>query len=150
MNVFSLTRWSPFEELHNLHRDMDHAFGRHRGESLFRTTAGTWVPATEIISGKDGWQVKMELPGIDPQDICIDLHGNALTVKGERRRKEEKTEPCTSELSYGGFERTFTLPLKVDADKVAASYNNGMLELTLPLAESAKPHRIEIGGGTGS
>ena len=141
--MLSMTRWNPFEELGTLHREMDRVFGRYIGEE---PAAGpVWTPATEIRTGEDGWKLRMALPGIDPGKVHVDLHGGSLTVSGERTHTEEDGNGHVSEIRYGRFERAFTLPAKVDAEKVSARYENGMLELTLPLAETAKPRRIAIG-----
>ena len=141
--MLSVTRWNPFEELGSLHREMDRVFGRYVGEEPPARAA--WKPATEIRSGDDGWTVRMALPGIDPGQVHVDLHGASLTISGERTRTgpgDGRGYP--SELRYGRFERSFTLPAKVDAEKVGARYEHGMLELTLPLAETARPRRIAI------
>ena len=143
--MLSLTRWNPFEELNSLHREMDRAFGRSYGVTP-KTDGWSWVPATEVTSDNEGWKVKMALPGIDPKDVQVDLHGNLLTVKGERTTKKENGEKHISEIGYGSFERSFTLPEVVDTEKVHAAFDNGMLELTLPVAEETKPRRIEITG----
>ena len=141
--MLSMTRWNPFEELGTLHREMDRVFGRYVGEE---PAAGPgWTPATEVRTGDDGWRVRMALPGIDPSQVHVDLQGGSLTISGERTRTEENGPGYASEIRYGRFERAFTLPAKIDAEKVSAHYENGMLELTLPLAEAAKPRRIEIG-----
>jgi HSP20 family protein len=83
------------------------------------------------------------VPGISPDKIDIDVVGRTLRVKGERTTGE-KAEPVVGEISYGRFEREFTLPEEIDARHVEATYRHGMLELVLPLAEGAKPYRIEI------
>ena len=88
----------------------------------------------------------MALPGIDPGDVKIDLNGSTLTIAGERSQSRENAELSRSEISYGRFERLLTLPSNIDTDRVEANFDNGMLDLALPLAESAKPRRIEIGG----
>jgi HSP20 family protein len=75
--------------------------------------------------------------------VHIEVAANSLTVRGERRR-ERKSESYLSEITYGRFERTLTLPESIDAEKVRAAYRNGLLELTLPLKESVKPRKIEI------
>lgn len=140
-----LTRWTPFEELTSLHREMDRLFTR-----AFDNPAGqgsqagaAFTPAIEVSSAKDGWNVRLALPGVDPKDVHIEVAANNLTVRGERRR-EQKAEPYLSEITYGRFERTLTLPDSIDAEKVTAGYRNGLLELTLPLKESVKPRKIEI------
>ncbi len=141
--MLSMTRWNPFEDLGALHREMDRAFGRYVGEEPAARTA--WTPATEVRSGEDGWSVRMALPGIDPSQVHVDLHGGSLTISGERTRTEPNGHGYASEIHYGRFGRSFSLPAKVDAEKVSARYDNGMLELTLPLAETARPRRIAIG-----
>ena len=142
--MLSMTRWSPFEELGTLHREMDRVFGRYVGPD--GPTAGpAWTPATEVRTGDDGWKLRIALPGIDPGQVHVDLHGGSLTISGERTRTEKDGNGYASEIRYGRFERAFTLPAKVDAEKVSAHYENGMLELTLPLAETARPRRITIG-----
>ena len=146
--MLSMTRWNPFEELTTLHRDMDRVFGRYLGDERAGTPGAAWVPATEIDSSDAGWKLRVALPGIDPKDVHIDLHGNSLTISGERTRTGQTGQGHTSEFHYGRFERTFTLPANVDADHVVANYDHGMLELSLPLAEAARPRRIAIGTGS--
>ena len=148
--MFGTTRWSPFEELTSLHREMDRLFGRAYGESS-GTSAGAFAPAMEVLSGKDAWHVRVALPGIDPKEVQIDLAGDTLTLRGERSRKVpvggDKAQAHLTEIAYGRFERTLTLPDAIDPEKVSATYNNGMLELALPLRESVKPRRIEVKSG---
>lgn len=148
--MFGTTRWSPFEELTTLHREMDRLFGRASSESS-GPAAGVFAPALEVMSGKDAWHVRVALPGIDPKDVQIDLAGDTLTIRGERTRTvpagNDKTQAHLTEIAYGRFERTLTLPDAIDADKVSAAYSHGMLELTLPLRDSVRPRRIEVKGG---
>ena len=144
--MLSMTRWNPFEELTSLHREMDRVFGRYMGDERGRTAAA-WIPATEINRGDEGWKVRIALPGIDPKDVSIDLDGNNLRITGERTRAGSDGEGHASEFHYGRFERAFTLPANVDSERVGADYVHGVLELTLPLAETAKPRRIAIGAG---
>ena len=144
--MLSLTRWNPFDELTNLHREMDRTFGRSWGEF---PAGRSWslVPATEVTSTAQGWKVQMALPGIDPKDVHVDLNNNVVSITGERTTKGEKSEQHLSEIGYGRFERSFTLPENVDLTKVGASFENGMLEVTLPVTEAAKPRRIEVTDG---
>jgi HSP20 family protein len=139
-----LTRWSPFEELTSLHREMDRLFGRAFGDvQAAPTSQAAFAPAIEVASDKDGWNVRLALPGVEPKDVHIEVAGNTLTVKGERR-PETKNEPYMTEITYGRFERTLQLPESIDGEKVLATYRNGLLELRLPLRESVKPRKIEI------
>ena len=85
----------------------------------------------------------MALPGISPDKVDIDIVGRTLRVRGERSAND-KAQPVINEITYGRFEREFTLPEEIDAQHVEATYRHGMLELALPLAEGAKPHRIAV------
>ena len=143
--MLSMTRWNPFEDLTNLHREMDRAFGRYAGNEPAAVSTAAWIPATEVGSDEESCTVRVALPGIDPNQVHVDLHGNSLTISGERTRTEPNGQGYSSEFRYGTFERAFTLPTKVDTENVTARYDNGMLELTLPLSETAKPRRIAIG-----
>ena len=139
--MLSLTRWNPFEEMSDFHHDIDRAFGW----SVAPPRRGlSWLPAAEVTSGSEGWTIRMALPGIDQKDVSVDLDHSVLTVSGERTVPEEKAKRHVSELGYGRFTRSFTLPDTVDVQKVAAKFENGMLELTLPVTEATKPRRIEI------
>ena len=140
-------RWNPFRELATLHRDMDRVFGRQLGDTApERNGAGAWTPPCEIASLDDGWRVRLALPAVDPDHVQITLHGNTLRIGGERQRRGEGGQYTHSELSYGPFERTFTLPGPADGDRIEARFQYGMLTVTVPVAESAKPRRIRIGG----
>lgn len=139
-----LTRWNPFDELTSLHREMDRLFTRAFDPAAPQAQAGAaFTPAIEVTAEKDGWNVRLALPGVDPKDVHIEVAANTLTVRGDRRR-EQKADSYLSEITYGRFERTLTLPDSIDAEKVRAAYRNGLLELALPLKESVKPRKIEI------
>ena len=143
--MLSMTRLNPFEDLTNLHREMDRAFGCYTGNEPAAVSTAAWIPATEVSSNEESCTVRVALPGIDPNQIHVDLQGNSLTISGERTRTEPNGQRYTSEFRYGTFERAFTLPTKVDSANITSRYDNGMLELTLPLSETAKPRRIAIG-----
>ena len=138
-------RWNPFQELATLHRDMDRVFGRQYGGEAGAETngAGAWNPPCEIAAVDDGWRVRLALPGVDPSAVQITLNGNSLQVSGERRRVAGD-KLTHSEMSYGPFERTFTLPAPADGERVEARYDHGMLTVTVPVAESAKPRKIRV------
>lgn len=113
------------------------------GEELER---GTWIPAVDINETEDGYVVKADLPGMKKEDIQIDLKNNTLTLKGEKKFEEKvsKDNYVRTERTYGTFVRSFTLPHNVDAEKIRASYKDGVLELTLPKKEEAKPKQIKV------
>jgi HSP20 family protein len=100
-----------------------------------------------VATDKHGWKVRMGLPGVESKDVHVELDHTTLTVSGERTVKEESADRHLSEIGYGRFERRFTLPENVDSEKVSARFENGMLELTLPVAEVVQNRRrIEIAG----
>jgi HSP20 family protein len=147
--MLGMTRWTPFTELATLHRDLDSLFGRVFGEAGRPQTSApvlTFTPAADVVKAGDKWTVSIALPGIDPKQVEINVVGRTLRVRGERPFDgyANGAEPVLSEISYGKFEREFTLPEDIDQEQVQAAYRHGMLELTLPLTESAKPRRIEI------
>jgi HSP20 family protein len=147
--MLGLTRWTPFDELASLHRDLDSLFGRVFGEAARPQAVDsftTFTPSAEVTRSGDKWMVALAIPGVAPKDVDIDVTGRTLRVRGERAvdRDADKVDPILSEISYGRFEREFTLPEAIDSEQVQAAYRHGMLELTLPLKESAKPRRIEI------
>jgi HSP20 family protein len=106
----------------------------------------TWAPAVDLYEDKDNVIVKAEVPGMKKEDIDVSLHEGTLTISGERKLEEEKTEGETyrSERFYGRFQRSVLLPTAVLADKVNAAYKDGILTITLPKSEEAKPKQIEV------
>lgn len=104
-------------------------------------------PAVDMYDKKNEIVVKAEVPGVEKENINISLTDNTLTIKGEIKKEEEIKEEDYhySERSYGSFVRVLTLPAKVQADKVKASFSNGILEIHLPKAEGAKPKEIKVG-----
>ena len=140
-----LTRWSPFEELTTLHREMDRLFSRAFDPATPQAPGHTaFVPAIEVVSEKDGWNVRLALPGVEPKDVQIEVAGNTLTVRGERPARDARKEAYLSEISYGRFERTLTLPESIDPDSIAAELTNGVLHVTVSKKPEAQPKRIEI------
>jgi len=105
-----------------------------------------WMPAMDVHEDKDNLYVKAELPGMRKEDIDISIHDGVLTVAGERKEDEKyhQAEVYRAERFLGRFQRTFTLPTLVDANKVKASYKDGILMVILPKAETAKPKQIEV------
>jgi HSP20 family protein len=107
---------------------------------------GGWIPAVDLYQDKDNFVVKMELPGMEKDQIDISFHNGMLSISGERKTetKDDKAETYRSERFFGRFQRSITLPTLVDGDKVNASYKDGILTVTLPKAEEAKPKQITI------
>jgi HSP20 family protein len=107
---------------------------------------GRWLPSVDISEGKKEITVKAEIPGVDAKDIDIALDGRRLTIKGEKKQeKEEKDENYHRvERSYGYFNRTVELPTEVNADKVDASYEKGILKIVLKKTKEAETKKIEV------
>ncbi|HXH08139.1 MAG TPA: Hsp20/alpha crystallin family protein [Vicinamibacterales bacterium] len=146
--MLGLTRWNPFAEVSALHRELDRLFNRFFGDEARtprETTADyAFVPAMDVYSTDQGWTVRVVCPGVDPEKLEVNVAGNTLTVRGERVPTAAEGAPLVSEITYGRFERSIVLPEAIEPDKIQAVYRHGVLEVTLPLKEAAKPRRIEI------
>lgn len=105
-----------------------------------------WTPALDVSEDKDNIYVRVELPGMKRQDIDLSLHNGSLSISGERKSegKHEDAEVYRSERFFGRFQRTVTLPTPVATDKVKAQYKDGILTVTLPKTEEAKPKHIDV------
>jgi HSP20 family protein len=142
-----LTVGPTFGRLFNLRDELDRLFEGPFGD-LSRTSRllGVWNPAVDLYEDKDNVIVKAELPGLKREDIEVSLNDGALSISGERKsgEKAEDTEVRRSERFVGRFQRTITLPSSVKGDKVNAQYKDGVLTVTLPKAEEAKPRQIQV------
>jgi HSP20 family protein len=143
-----LTRWEPFREFATLQDRINRVFrdsysGAAQDDSL---TTSSFAPAVDVYEDEHKVNLKIEVPGIDEKDIDVRVENNTLTVHGERKiEKEEKEENYRRvERQYGSFTRTFTLPTTVDTEKVSASYDKGVLKITLPKKAEAKPKQIKV------
>jgi len=106
----------------------------------------TWSPALDVHETEDAYVVEAEVPGLDKKDIEITVLEDLLTIKGERKRDDEVKEASYHriERSYGSFQRSISLPNSVDSGKVTARFKNGVLHITLPKREEAKPREIQV------
>jgi len=146
-----ITRWDPFREFSTLQDRMNRLFRESYGpegreESL---TTTSFAPPVDVYEDEHTVSLKIEVPGIDEKDIDVRIENNVLTVHGERKfEKEEKEENFRLvERQYGSFTRTFTLPTTVDAEKVSANYDKGILKIALPKKAEAKPKQIKVNVG---
>jgi HSP20 family protein len=135
-----LMRWSPSEELSSWHRDIDDLFSRFFGRSEF--PGGNWVPRMETYRKENDYVVRVDLPGVDPKDVSVQAEGNLLSITGERKTQDQGAE--YRETFYGKFERSLTLPQGVETDKIAAHYENGVLEIRVPLPAQLAGRKIPI------
>ena len=114
---------------------------------MYRDSAtAAWVPPVDVLEEAGAIRIMAELPGVRPEDVKISVEGNVLTIHGTKQQvAEERTERVHRyERTYGAFERTFTLPATVDAEHIKAGYDNGVLTITLPKVEQAKPRQIQV------
>ena len=155
--MFHVTRYAPLTPMFQLRRDIDDLFGRVFGQMSGDSNEAsngwnTWTPAVEGAEDERHYRMKIALPGVDPKDVEVTMADGQLTIKGQRKRETDTKNDSyfARELSYGGFERTFTLPEGVDADKISARYNNGMLEVIVPkpVAEAPRKVTIEVEGAS--
>jgi HSP20 family protein len=143
-----IMEWKPFREVSRLRREMDRLwddfFGP--GRKALRPLEAEWAPAVDVSETVDKVEIKAEVPGMEAKDIEISLSGDLLTIKGEKKseREEKKENYHLVERSYGSFSRSLKLPAAVAADKIEASYKQGVLSITCPKKEEAKPKAIEI------
>lgn len=140
----ALLPWRPFRELERLARRLESPF--RLLEDFEDIRDGSLLPAVESFVKDGNLVVRADVPGMDPKDIDVSILGNVLTVKGERKNEQEvkKEDYLRREVSYGSFERRMTLPEGTEADKVKASFKNGVLEVTLPLAKEAVAKKVPI------
>ena len=134
-----------YSNLHRLSRLMDEAFaGPFGGGSV----ASAWTPSCDVFEDQEHLRIVLELPGVRPEDVKLSLENQVLTIQGEKRQiAEENSERWHRyERSYGSFERMFTLPSTVDADRIDARVEHGVLTVTLPKSERSKPRQIEVKG----
>jgi len=142
-----LANWPEFGRLSDLRDEIDRLFESPFAE-LTRTSRllSGWTPALDVYEDKDNFTVKAELPGMKKEDIEVTLHDGTLSISGERKSesKHEDAEVYRAERFFGRFQRTVALPTSVAADKVKASYKDGVLTITLPKTEDAKPKYIDV------
>jgi HSP20 family protein len=134
--------WS---DLFSTRREIDRVFDRFFGQADSMT--GPWTPAVDVRETSDAIEMVAELPGLRTEDVEVNIENNVLSISGEKKQDVEKNgdgEYHLVERRYGRFERTFTLPRTVDGERISAQFENGVLTITLPKAETAKPRRVQV------
>ena len=137
----------PFEMLNSSRKELERLWDR-----FFRETPSMgalteeWLPSIDISETRKNFIVKAELPGLDAKDVKVSLSGDFLTIKGEKKKEEEEKDEHHHyiERYSGSFQRSFQLPTSVKADKVEATFDKGVLKVTIPKAEEAEKKEIEI------
>jgi HSP20 family protein len=139
--------------LQRLNRILDEAFAGLPFQEQGNVITSTWFAPTDVSEDQNSLRITMELPGVDPNDVRLSLENNILTIRGEKKQQAEENNERVHrfERTYGMFERTFALPNTVDPEKIEARYENGVLLVSIPKAERAKPREIRVNtSGAGS
>ncbi len=140
-----LVRWDPFHELaaitNRLNRTLEGPYASTTEEAF-----GSWAPPVDIFEKQDQLIIRAEIPGVKKEDMDVRIENGVLTLHGERKQETEAKEANSYRMErvYGSFTRSFSLPTTVDASKISATYKDGVLEVSVPKAETAKPKKVEI------
>src|SRR5712671_261480 len=146
----TLTRWEPFRGATTLQDQVNRLFNdvlERKGEESSLTA---WAPSVDIYETEHELVVKADLPDVNPQDLDIRVENNILTIRGERKFENKVNEEnyLRVERSYGSFSRSFSLANSVNSEAIKADYQNGVLTLSIPKREEAKPKQIKVNVGT--
>ena len=143
----TLATWPRFGRLTDLRDEIDRLFDGTLAEfAQGSNLLSGWTPSFDVFEDKDNFTVVAELPGMKKENIEVSLHDGSLSVSGERKSesKRDDTEVYRTERFFGRFQRTISLPTAVAADKIKAQYKDGILTVTLPKTEEAKPKQIDV------
>ena len=145
----ALVRWEPLRELNTLQHEMNRLFG-----GFFDQPAGQaggvlrrqWIPAMDLVETDGAYVLRADLPGLTRDDVRIELEQNVLTISGERvaEHEDQSAGYHRIERASGSFARSLTLPSGIDADRIEASFADGVLEVRIPTPEQPQPRRVEI------
>ena len=146
----ALIRWEPFREIDTLQREMNRLF-----DSLTPTTPNgenvgvAFIPPAEMHETPEAIHLKLEVPGMEPKDLDVQVTAEAIAISGDRKSETKTQEKgmTRSEFRYGQFRRVIPLPTRIQNDKVQAEYKNGILSLTLPKAEAEKNKVVKVNLG---
>ena len=142
----TLVRFDPFRDLSQLQNRVNRLFTDSRATGLEEDPFQSWAPPVDIFERGDNLILSAELPGVSREELELKVEGNVLTLRGERQRDKtiQDEQYHRVERTYGTFSRSFTLPSTVDSARIEARFKDGILEVTLPKAEDAKPKRIDV------
>jgi HSP20 family protein len=146
----AIVRWEPLRELSTLQNEMNRLFGTvFDAPASGQSTMRRWMPAMDLIETDDHFVLRADLPGMGEEDVNIEVEDRVLTVSGERKAQHEVSKEGYHrvERAFGAFSRSLTLPEGIDAESVTASFDRGVLEVSIPKPEERKPRKISIGVG---
>src|ERR1700730_1556532 len=146
----TLNRFEPFRGVSTLQDQINRVFNDVFERPGEESNLTSWAPAVDIFETEHELVVKADLPDIDPKDLDIRVENNILTIRGERKFESKVSEDkyLRVERAYGSFSRSFSLANTVDSEAIKADYQNGVLTLTVPKREEAKPKQIKVNVGT--
>lgn len=136
----------PFEALMRLQDDFSRSLNPRAGQAREHVSTRIWSPTVDVYEDQDAIVIKADLPGVKQDDIDVELNGEILTIRGERKFEDEERREnyVRVERQYGAFQRSFTIGIPVEGEKVRATFRNGILELTIPKAEVNKPKKVQV------
>lgn len=136
----------PLETMMRLQDDFARALNPRSAQPREHVSSRVWSPSVDIFEDSDVIVIRADLPGIKQEEIDIEMNGDTLTIRGERKFDDEahRDSYIRVERQYGEFQRSFTIGIPIEADRVKASYRNGMLELSIPKAEVSKPKKVLV------
>ncbi|MBF0187737.1 MAG: Hsp20/alpha crystallin family protein [Magnetococcales bacterium] len=142
----SIITYDPFRSVRGLQQEINRLFDMDFDTNQTRGMVSEWDLRVDVREDEEGYHLTADLPGMNQEDIHVHVENGRLTLSGERRfeHEEKKDDYRRVERAYGRFSRSFQIPTATDATKIEASYRNGVLEVTLPKAEQAKPRAIEV------
>lgn len=140
----ALTRYEPFR---GLRREFDRLFDDFNRDFDMENTTAMWMPRLDLSETDDSFVMRVDLPGLKPEDVEITLQDDQLVVRGERERStsESRENYHRAERSYGSFFRALTLPRNADRERIEADFENGVLTIAMPKTAESQPRRIEVG-----
>jgi HSP20 family protein len=143
----ALVRWDPARQLDTFESDIDRVFDAFFGSRMANGTTRRWVPAMDLVETDDHLVLRADLPGLDKEDVEIEVKDGVLTISGERRTEHEDSADGYHrvERAYGRFSRSLSLPQGIDADQAQADFEKGVLEVRIPKPAERQPHRVQIG-----
>jgi HSP20 family protein len=135
----AITRWDPFRELLGMDEEYERALGRSSARHA-------WAPTMDVRETDNHFEVTVDLPGLEPSDVSVTFEDGVLTISGKREISSDRSDETFHriERSYGSFARSLRLPRTADGEKIQASFDKGVLTVTVPKAEIAKPRTIEV------
>ena len=147
-----ISRWNPFDDLRTIQEEVNRLFDQRSGGQQPATgqrenvSARVWSPVVDVAEDENEIVLRADLPGVGQDNIKIELTGDSLTLTGTRPLPDEATRNkyVRVERHYGPFQRSFTISVPLQHDKISASYRDGVLEVHLPKAEEVKPKRVEV------